>query len=75
MAVNCNRTSTFTIATETDPTTATRILKFSVLPRTRWIAKMKDEGLGRSAAYNWPRKLERLGKVTIEDDYCTRRLT
>lgn len=43
--------------------------------RARFVAKLKDEEFGRSAAHEWVRKLQRYGKLTVENDMVSRRMT
>lgn len=43
--------------------------------RSRWVAKLQDEGFSRTTAHEWIRKLDtKYGKVMIEDDMVRRRL-
>jgi hypothetical protein len=44
------------------------------VPVTRYVAKLKDEGFGKSAAHEWSRKLAAAGKATINDGCISRRL-
>jgi hypothetical protein len=45
------------------------------VPRARWVAKLQDEGFGRSVSHEWVRKLQKFGKVTIDSNQMvTRRL-
>lgn len=45
------------------------------VPRSRWVAKLQDEGFGRSSAHEWVRRLVRYGKATLEEDMVSRRMT
>jgi hypothetical protein len=43
--------------------------------RSQWVTKMQDEGFARTTSHEWVRKLERMGKVTVEGNTVTRRMT
>jgi hypothetical protein len=44
------------------------------VPKSRFVAKLKDEGFGNSVAYEWARRLVKIRKATVADDMISRRM-